>query len=111
MIERETLHDLTESYLKAVISEASESLNSDFDSFAAFGELGINSFQVLKIIKKLEADFGILPKSLLFEHFNIHDLAKYFVAKQEKTLSVLFAAQLQPVANGMVEDRQSCLSL
>ena len=95
MMEQELLLDLTDAYLKTAIAEASESLHPDFDSFAAFGELGINSFQVLKIIKKLEGDFGTLPKSLLFENFNIHDLAKYFVNKHEKTLRVRFAAQLQ----------------
>src|SRR5436305_7837493 len=95
MVHTELLRDLTESYLKSLIAEASGALDEGFDSFAAFGELGINSFQVLKIIKKLEADFGTLPKSLLFENFNINDLANYFVAKHEPTLSVKFAEQLQ----------------
>ncbi|MEO8036368.1 MAG: phosphatidylglycerol lysyltransferase domain-containing protein, partial [Acidobacteriota bacterium] len=94
MIDQERLHDLTESYLKSVVSDASERLNPDFDSYAAFGELGIDSFQVLKIIKKLEGDFGRLPKSLLFEKFNIRDLAIYFAEKHEKTLSARFAAEL-----------------
>jgi acyl transferase domain-containing protein/tryptophanase/acyl carrier protein len=94
MIDQELLHDLTESYLKSVISEASESLHPDFDSFAAFGELGINSFQVLKIIKKLEGDFGRLPKTLLFENFNINDLANYFAEKHGPTLSTRFSERL-----------------
>src|SRR6185436_20253788 len=92
MIDQERLHDLTESYLKSVISEASDRLSPDFDSCSAFGELGIDSFQVLKIIKKLEGDFGTLPKSLLFERFNVRDLAEYFAEKHEKTLSAKFAA-------------------
>lgn len=91
----EQLHELTESYLKAVISEASGSLDADFDSSAPFGELGINSFCVLKIIKKLELDFGRLPKSLLFENFNINDLAKYFVEKHEATLAGKFSQEPQ----------------
>lgn len=95
MIEQELLQDLTESYLKSLVSEASGSLSTDFDSFAPFGELGIDSFRVLKIIKKLEADFGTLPKSLLFERFNINDLADYFVGKHEQTLSAKFADVLQ----------------
>ena len=90
MVNEERLVDLTESYLKSVISEASGSLGSDFDSLAAFGELGINSFQVLKIIKALERDFGTLPKSLLFENFTIQDLANYFVAQHATTLSARF---------------------
>ncbi|HEX8617966.1 MAG TPA: beta-eliminating lyase-related protein, partial [Thermoanaerobaculia bacterium] len=77
------------------MSEAAGSLTPDFDSLAPFGELGIDSFRVLKIIKKLEADFGRLPKSLLFERFNISDLANYFVTEHQETLAVRFAERLQ----------------
>src|SRR5947209_14128322 len=94
MIDRERLHDLTESYLKSVISEVADSVSQDFDSLAAFGELGINSFQVLKIIRKLEDDFGTLPKTLLFENFNVADLARYFVEKHEDTLAARFGESL-----------------
>lgn len=95
MIDQELLRDLTESYLKSLIAEASGALHPDFDSSAAFAEMGINSFQVLKILKKLESDFGRLPKSLLFENFTVHDLANYFMGKHEQTLSVRFAGELQ----------------
>src|SRR5579864_2751899 len=94
MIEQERLQGLTESYLKSLISEVSGSLSSDFDSMAPFGELGIDSFYVLKIIRRLEADFGTLPKSLLFEHFTISDLANYFACKHEQTLTAKFAEEL-----------------
>jgi polyketide biosynthesis 3-hydroxy-3-methylglutaryl-CoA synthase-like enzyme PksG len=73
----EPMRALTESYLKSLISETASSLDGDFDSSAAFAEIGIDSFQVLKIIKKLEAEFGTLPKTLLFENFNINDLTHY----------------------------------
>ena len=95
MVYQEQLRELTESYLKALISEVSESLDPNFDSFAPFGELGVNSFYVLKIIKKLEADFGTLPKSLLFENFNINDLADYFLENHEKTLAARFSEALR----------------
>src|SRR5580765_8529475 len=95
MIHQEQLQDLTESYLKSLISETSGSLNSEFDSLAPFGELGIDSFYVLKIIRRLEADFGTLPKSLLFEHFTISDLAGYFVRNHEQVLAVRFTKELQ----------------
>ena len=58
MIDQENLLELTESYLKSLVSDTSNSLDSEFDSFAPFQELGIDSFYVLKIIKKLERDFG-----------------------------------------------------
>jgi acyl transferase domain-containing protein/tryptophanase/SAM-dependent methyltransferase len=102
MTDQELLRDLTESYLKSVISEASGSLNADFDSSASFGELGIDSFRVLKIIKRLEADFGRLPKSLLFENFNVTDLTGYFTRQHERTLSIRFKDRLQG-ANGALQ--------
>src|SRR6267378_7743587 len=98
MNHQELLQDLTESYLKSLISDVSGSLSSDFDSSAPFGEMGIDSFYVLKIIKRLEADFGTLPKSLLFENFNIADLAGYFVSKHAEVLTARFADRLQDAA-------------
>src|SRR5215212_2460677 len=109
MMDQELLHDLTESYLKPVISEEADSLSADFDSFAAFGELGINSFQVLKILKVLERDFGRLPKSLLFESFNVHDLARYFAKHHEVRLRALFADEarvLRPTPAVLREERE-----
>src|SRR5216117_4125670 len=94
MIHQELLRDVTESYLKSLISDAAGTLSSDFDSSTPFGELGIDSFYVLKIIRRLEADFGRLPKSLLFENFRVSDLANYFVTKHGETLAIKFAAQL-----------------
>ena len=94
MIDQDLLRDLTESYLKSLISEVSGAMSSDFDSSAPFGELGIDSFHVLKIIRRLEVDFGTLPKSLLFENFNINDLANYFARKYEQVLCARFAKEM-----------------
>jgi polyketide synthase PksN len=91
MMTQELLQDLTESYLKSLFAEISGLLTSDFDSFASYGELGINSFHILKIISRLEGDFGTLPKSLLFENFNVHDLTDYFVDTYKDTLTAKFA--------------------
>ncbi len=91
MIDQEQLSAFAESHLKSLIAEASGSLDANFDSFAPFGELGIDSFRVLKIIKALEADFGTLPKTLLFENFNVNDLARYFIDKHAGTLSAKLA--------------------
>ena len=92
--------ELTEAYLKSLVARTVASLGNDspgadFDSFAPFAELGIDSFRVLKIIKSLEAEFGTLPKTLLFENFNVNDLARWFVDKHSQTLSARFANQLQ----------------
>jgi polyketide synthase PksN len=95
MTDQEFLFEITESYLKATISQITDGLDGDFDSSTPFGELGIDSFYVLKAIKRLEEDFGTLPKTLLFENFNVNDLANYFVANHESTLRNRFAQDLQ----------------
>ncbi|TXI48906.1 MAG: SDR family NAD(P)-dependent oxidoreductase [Lysobacter sp.] len=92
MHDQERLQDQTESYLKAMIAGASNGLAADFDASLPFGELGVDSFRVLKIIKDLEADFGTLPKTLLFENFNVESLARYFVRKHSATLTAKFGS-------------------
>ena len=95
MLNQEMLLELTESYLKALVAETTISSGTDFDSSAPFGELGIDSFRVLKIVKALEADFGTLPKTLLFENFNVEALARYFVEKHSQALAVRFSMDQQ----------------
>jgi polyketide synthase PksN len=94
MTDQERLLELTQSYLKSLVSTVVGTVGADFDALAPFGELGVDSFRVLKIIKALEADFGTLPKTLLFENFNISDLAQYFMSKHAQTLQLRFAKQL-----------------
>ncbi|MET1256790.1 SDR family NAD(P)-dependent oxidoreductase [Aliikangiella maris] len=86
MIEHDVLVEKAELYLKSQIASVSDSLEADFDSAMPFAELGIDSFYVLKVVKKLEDDFGRLPKTLLFENFNISDLANYFANKHRDRL-------------------------
>src|ERR1700722_2420421 len=85
------LLEVTESYLKSLIGEVCNSPDARYDSLAPFRELAIDSFHVLKIIKRLEGDFGALPKTLLFEHFNVRDLAGYFVERHRPVLIEKFA--------------------
>ena len=93
MLDQEKLLELTESYLKSLVAGSCDSLGADFDASIPFRELGVDSFRVLKIIKGLEADFGNLPKTLLFENFNVEALAAYFVARHQPTLMTKFAIQ------------------
>ncbi|TWI44010.1 polyketide synthase PksN [Pseudoduganella flava] len=85
-----------ESHLKALVATLlPEGASRDVDVQAPFGELGIDSFRVLKIIKALEGDFGVLPKTLLFEHFNIDSLARYFAEHHGAALATRMAAAPQ----------------
>jgi acyl transferase domain-containing protein/tryptophanase/acyl carrier protein len=101
-IPRDQLRDFAESYLKSLISSVADSLPSHVDTRAPFRELGIDSFHVLQILRALERDFGTLPKSLLFEYFNVGDLAAYFVTTHEKTLAAMCPANLRA---GLPADR------
>jgi polyketide synthase PksN len=103
MPDREMLLELTESYLKFLIAEASASLGADFESSTPFGELGIDSFRILKIIKALEKDFGTLPKTLLFECFNVEALARYFADKHCHVLTARFSKDQQPAGPAAAE--------
>ncbi|NOT89833.1 MAG: SDR family NAD(P)-dependent oxidoreductase [Lysobacter sp.] len=88
-MDHEILQELTENYLKSLISGAADT-EVMFDAQTPFGEMGVNSFHVLKILKRLEQDFGTLPKTLLFENFNVRDLAQYFVKKHLDVLMQKF---------------------
>lgn len=90
MMDHDSLLGRTEDYLKSLIREAADE-DLVFDAETPFGELGVNSFLVLKILKRLEEDFGTLPKTLLFENFNVRDLARYFVKSHADALMRKFA--------------------
>lgn len=110
MMDHDTLQERTENYLKSLICEAADTALM-FDAETPFGELGVNSFLVLKILKRLEQDFGTLPKTLLFENFNVRDLARYFVKAHAGVLMRKFqdispsapASQAQPHPSSATE--------
>lgn len=94
-MDHDTLQGRTEAYLKSLICEAADKALA-FEAETPFGELGVNSFLVLKILKRLEQDFGVLPKTLLFENFNVRDLAGYFVRTNPDVLMRKFAHAASP---------------
>ncbi len=91
MTDRDRLFEFARRYLKALIAESAESIDADFDPATPFGDLGIDSFRVLRIVKSLEQDFGRLPKTLLFENFHVNDLAGYFVERHADALRAMSA--------------------
>lgn len=86
--------ELTISFLAKVVADAAGNAGAVVDPSVPFGELGIDSFRVLKIIKALESAFGPLPKTLLFEYFNTELLARYFLDKHRPALEAKFGGQL-----------------
>ena len=89
----ESLLDAATAYLKSVFANTIGALGSDFDASATFGDLGLDSFRVLKLVKALEADFGHLPRTLLYENDTIDALARYFAEKHTSTLPRKVAAR------------------
>ena len=81
------LRTWAEAYLLSVIAEAIGVQKSIHDFSSSFAEMGVDSFRVLKIIKRLEEDFGPLPKTLLFENVNITDLAEFFATNHAQVIS------------------------
>lgn len=73
-------------YLKAIICNVLEKPVDALDAETPFGDYGIDSFLVLRIVKRLESDFGRLPKTLLFEYINLSELAVYFVSEHKEKL-------------------------
>lgn len=96
MNDTERLKGLAETYLKSRISQVCEVGAGSLDSSAPFAELGIDSFRALKIVKQLEEDFGTLPKTLLFENFNITDLSNYLASKYGQLCAKLAGVGADP---------------
>jgi polyketide synthase PksN len=91
-VDRDQLLQLTETYLTNVVLDAFEEADPPldvadhpFEVDTPFRDFGIDSFLVLKILIRLEQDFGTLPKTLMFERTNIHELATYLVEDHGET--------------------------
>lgn len=80
----ETLVAAADLYLQSLLCEVLDRSAESLDLETAFGELGINSFHVLKITKRLEVDFGRLPKTLLFEYITPKELGYYFASEHRE---------------------------
>ena len=60
------------------------------DAHARLERYGLDSIMIMRWTLKLEKAFGPLPKTLLFEHQTIAELAVYFVAGHRATLVSMF---------------------
>lgn len=95
-MDNDELLEAGEAYVTNVVLDAFESADPPvdpaahpFDALTPFREFGVDSFLILQIIRRLEGDFGSLPKTLLFEYFNIAELAGYFVENHQSKLAEL----------------------
>ncbi|MRN51863.1 SDR family NAD(P)-dependent oxidoreductase [Paenibacillus monticola] len=81
------LQSAAEQLLKDVFAKVIQLSTARISEHALFEQYGIDSIVVMKINDELEAVFGRLSKTLLFEYTTIAALAQYFVSKHANVLS------------------------
>lgn len=79
----------TQSFLKKLIAQTLKLSPNSIDESQAFDQYGIDSLMVIELNQRLEKEFSNLPKTLLFEHKNLSDLADYFIQNHSERLSSL----------------------
>ena len=88
------LHARTEGYLKALLGEALGLAPERIGSSDRLESFGIDSVMINRINAKLEHDLGALPKTLLYEHETVRELATFLVREsREALLALLGGAQ------------------
>jgi acyl transferase domain-containing protein/acyl-CoA synthetase (AMP-forming)/AMP-acid ligase II/tryptophanase/acyl carrier protein len=89
----EALIERTQRFLATIFADTLKLRVEDVDPTRGFQEYGVDSFLVLQLIKRLQREFGSLPKTLLFEYFDLAELSRYFVREHRATLLQKFAAE------------------
>jgi acyl transferase domain-containing protein/acyl carrier protein len=76
-------------YLKKLLSGVLKLPPERIESDVGLEKYGIDSLMALKLVAGLEAGFGPLPKTLMFEYQSINELAGYFLEQHRDTLLAL----------------------
>ncbi|TNC79278.1 MAG: hypothetical protein C9356_20050, partial [Oleiphilus sp.] len=61
-----------------------------------FEQYGVDSVSAMELIGEFEQDFGVLPKTLLFEYKTINTLGAYFVKEHSSKFSSLIGSDSNP---------------
>ncbi|MER0244441.1 SDR family NAD(P)-dependent oxidoreductase [Streptomyces sp. HSW2009] len=85
-------------YLTQVISERTKSDADKIDPSDEFEMFGIDSIIMISLTRRMEEDFGELPKTLFFEYGTIEELADWFVADRADDVQRLFGAPADAAA-------------
>ena len=88
------------SYLRGVVGEGLHMPVDEVGVYDSFEDFGIDSILMMGLTRRLEADFGELPKTLFFEYGCVDELAGFFVAHKE-------AARLFGVSTSTVAPRET----
>lgn len=101
----EAAHAKVVGYLRTVISEAIQVPAYRLDPAAPFERYGIDSVLALTITDRLEADFGSLSKTLLFEHQCVNDLGRYFLGAHADALEPVLGIGAAPEQSAPAPER------
>ena len=91
-IDPATLFARTEAYLKELVGEEIQLSPDRIGSSDRFESFGIDSVMVNHFNANLERDLGALPKTLLYEHETVHELATYLVREVREALMIRFGS-------------------
>ena len=80
------LLERTEEYLKGRLSQVFGIPMARIDVSAELGEYGIESIQIMELMRLLGKDFEAIPGTLFFEYRTIQELAGYFTENQTARL-------------------------
>ncbi len=91
-LENLDLHQLTLHYLQTLFAEKLKLPIEQLAIDATYEVYGVESLLSLEITKRLENDFGTLPKTLLYEKNKLNDLALYLEKKYLAVLQKMFSS-------------------
>ncbi|KAF3469293.1 SDR family NAD(P)-dependent oxidoreductase [Streptomyces sp. Tu 3180] len=83
----------TVEYLRDRLSQVFHIPKGRIDAAAELGEYGIESIQIMELMRLLTKDFDSLPGTLFFEYRTIHELAEYFTEHQAARLTQLLGPE------------------
>nr|QUJ23688.1 PKS [Streptomyces sp.] len=86
------LAEWTVAYLTTLLSEVLKVPARRIEPGSSLERYGIDSIQAVNLTARLEASFGLLPKTLFFEYRNIKALSRYFTEVHEERLRELRGA-------------------
>ena len=89
-IDSATLFARTETYLKTLIGEEINLAPERIGASDPLESFGIDSVMINRFNARLEKDLGALPKTLLYEHETVAELAKFLLQDVREELTVLF---------------------
>lgn len=96
----EELKKQTAAYLRNILSEETKIPVQNIKLHDPLEKYGIDSMMIMSVTRRLEADFGALPKTLFFEYQTLEELAEYFVRQH----SILLEEKLE-ISQEIVKER------